>query len=137
MEDNQSPPTSVPSDTPATNEPYDLDLDLLQPQTKHVKLGDKVYDVHPPKVKDVAELMRYGAMLSSSNANGTEGLDGLLNIFYRLMPALKQDGVDLSLPQMESLFNFISGMASPAENSALKAMGVEPTQSQEKKAPPE
>lgn len=122
-----APPVLVPE------EAYDLDLDLIDPQTKKVKLGQAVYEVYPPKVKDLAGLMRLAGRLQSG-ASPEADVTQMIEIFKRLMPALNDDKVDLSMAQVMALFKFITEMASPTENSALKALGVEPTQ--EKKVVP-
>lgn len=124
-----APPVTLPS------EAYDLDLDLIQPQTKKVKLGESIYDVTPPRVKDIADLARLAGSLQNRSGDVENNVADMIKVFKRLMPALNNDDVDLSLPQVMALFQFITQMASPVENSALKALGVEPTQ--EKKAPVE
>ena len=129
--DNSTTKTDQPKEFKQPNPDasgYDLDLDLLQPQTKKVKLGDKVYDVYPPRVKDIANLARIaGELQDTTSENLQQKVSEMLNTFGNIMPGLKEDGVDLSLEQLTALFSFVNSMASPTENSALKAMGVEPT----------
>lgn len=115
-------------------EPYDLDLDLLQPQARKVKLNGKLYDVYPPKVKDIANLARLAGKLQTNDGTDLQAkLDNMVNAFASVMPALKEDGVDLTMEQVTALFGFVNSMVSPADNSALKQMGIEPNT--EKKIP--
>lgn len=119
-----------------TTPQYDLDLDLLQPQPRKVKLGDKLYDVYPPKVKDIANLARLAGQLQAATGdNVQEKVGELIDAFGKIMPDLKSDpDVDLSLPQLMALFGFVNTMVSPTDNSELKAAGIEPDV--EKKIPP-
>lgn len=136
--ENTAQPTE-PQNTQPINEPindvqikdvteaYDLDLDLLQPQARKVRLGGKVYDVYPPKVKDIANLARLaGALQNSDGGNVQQRVDDMVAAFAAVMPALKEDNVDMTFEQVTALFAFINNMVSPADNSALKQMGIEP-----------
>lgn len=110
------------------NDPYDLDLDLLQPQPKYVRLDGKRYAVYPPRVKDIANLARLAGQLRVVDENTVEQkVNEMLDAFKRIMPGLKDNEVDLTIEQLTMLFEFVNRMVSPAENSALKSMGIEPT----------
>ncbi len=128
---NQPQDVVVPvSDTQlsVSDEAYDLDLDLLQPQSRKVKLNGNLYDVYPPKVKDIANLARLAGQLQQQDGNDIQQkIDQMVSAFASVMPALKEDNVDLTLEQVIALFQFVNGMVSPTENSALKSMGIEPS----------
>lgn len=118
----------------AAKDPYDLDLDLLEPQSKHIKLNGKLYEVFPPKVKDLVRLSRLAGQLQDiNNTNSVKTITDMIGVFQNIMPGLSEDNVDLSMSQLLALFGFVNNMVDPAENSALKTMGIEPTT--EKKVP--
>lgn len=125
----------APVDTPAvkTAQPtdsvgYDMDLDVLLPKPKKVRLNGQIYDVNPPRVKDLIKLTRLaGELQSSSDESVDDRLTAMVDLLGNIMPGLKEDNVDISFTQVLGLFTFISQMANPAENSALKSLGIEPT----------
>lgn len=115
------------TNTSEVEEPYDLDLDLIQPQVRTVKLNKKVYQVYPPKVKDIANLARLAGQLQKSDGNVEFKVAEMVKAFTVVMPALADEDVDLSFEQVTALFQFINSMVSPSQNSALKNYGIEPT----------
>ncbi len=108
---------------------YDLDLDLLQPQDKHVKLNGKVYVVHPPRVKDIANLARIaGQLKNNSNTDDIAAkITEMVSAFGYIMPGIVEDELELNTKQLLALFSFVTTMVDPVDNSALKDMGINPT----------
>lgn len=123
---NNQPVSSAQVSQP--DEPYDLDLDLLEPQSKKVRLKGVVYDVYPPKLKDIVALSRIAGQMNTADPNEVQTrVEQMIKAFESIMPGLKDVDVDLSPEQLEALMEFVNRMVTPADNSALKAMGIEPT----------
>lgn len=113
--------------------PYDLDLDIMQPQPKKVKIGGSIYTVNPPKVSDIAKLYRIAGILENTKlVDAEQPSQDMIDAFKELIPGFIDDG-KLTISQIWALFGFIANMANPVENSALKALNIEPTP--EKKIP--
>lgn len=124
------------SESSETTSQFDLDLDAIQPDTKKVRLGGVVYDVYQPDLKDlvlVAKLAKKANNPETTNDEKVDMVEGLHTALCSFMPALKDDGVKLSMKQMNGLLEFIFGMATPAQKEALAEANATPADSSQKK----
>jgi len=95
-------------------EQFDLDLDVLQPKSKLVKLGGQIYKVEPPKFKTTLKLTQLAREFSKveNEDDGIKLVEDLKEVLEQVMPDLKKDDIDLSFDQMLQLMNFVVAMAS-------------------------
>ena len=102
-----------------------LDLDLLLPEPKQVKLNGKVYEVFPPTVKQILRLQKIGQGIQTGSIVGDEAESQLIEGLSVLMPALKEEeNLDLTFDQMVALIAFLQKTAVP-ETEASKQYPVE------------
>lgn len=92
-----------------------LDLDVLNPQPKKVKINGEVVMCNPPKVLQLIKLQQVfnklqGVTKSEEVVAVTEELESLL---AQIIPDLVEKHIDLSMEQMVALFTFLQSSAIP------------------------
>jgi hypothetical protein len=105
---------------------FDLDLDALAPESKKVKLGGKIIDVHPPKFKNLVSLMKTVAILQKAGNDQEASLNAIQTLKTSLLPmipALGDEDMDLTIEQMNTLLQFVMAIATPDDK--LEAQGIE------------
>jgi hypothetical protein len=86
-----------------------LDLDLIAPEIKKVKIGGKLIDVHPVKVKNLIEMQRLFLNLQALNGKPEEQLAAMASIIDVLRPIVPDiDSVDFTMEQLTALLQFAS-----------------------------
>ena len=115
----------------------DLDLDAIQPEPKKVKLCGKAIDVHPPKFKSIVKLLTLTAELRDlkNDEKGVRLFEEFKEALLPIVPALKDDDMDISLVQLNRLLEFVFALASPEEmkeaEKKIPKEQEEPKESQE------
>jgi hypothetical protein len=83
-----------------------LDLDILAPEKKTVKVNGKLYDINPLKLKDFLTLQRL--LKASAGKSETEMVNTMGDIFESLKPIVPNiDEMDLTMKQTIALLDFI------------------------------
>ena len=97
-----------------------LDLDQLAPQPKKVKLGGKIIEVHPPRLKHFIELQKF--FISFDGLESKEQLDQLDRLESVLKPIVPDiESVDLTLEQLMKLLEYaLSQPQAPGPQEAKK-----------------
>lgn len=113
-----------------TPDKADLDLDIIEPDVKHVRLGGKIYEVHPPKIKNIVVITKLARELKDETKSLEEKtivFEDLKQVLGGVMPAFKSDEqVDLSLDQMIALIEFIFSLVTPDELGELEKLNATP-----------
>lgn len=95
-----------------------LDLDKLIPEPKKIKLNGKIIDLHPGKLKTLIKLQRsFLAFQNSNGENQEQLLDEVINTLAVLIPAIKDEDMDISLTQLPVLIE-VAYKASMPETKA-------------------
>lgn len=105
---------------------YDLDLDLIQPETKRVKIDGQIVDIYPPHLNELLKLMTVGR---SGDA------EVLREALLPVVPALADGKINPTFEQIAALIEFAIKMSMPTDKSVLEKHGY--TLSGEKKSPPQ
>ena len=82
-----------------------LDLDALAPQPKKVKLGGKVFDVNPPRLKQLIKLIRlFSSLENVKTKEELEDVDKIMDELNNMAPGISE--ADLTIDQMKALIEF-------------------------------
>jgi hypothetical protein len=84
-----------------------LDLDKLAPEPRKVKLGGKVIDVHPAKVKNLIAIQKLFLSFRSTDKAPEEQLkdmDKIIDVLRPIVPDI--DSVDFTMEQLTKLLEF-------------------------------
>lgn len=95
-----------------------LDLDAVAPQSTFVKLKGKRVEVLPPEFNNLVNLMKTFQVLQVSKGFEAQA-DAMLKLqegLCKIVPALAEPNMDLSIEQMMVLFDYIQKMSAPKEN---------------------
>jgi hypothetical protein len=116
---------------------FELDLDSLIPESKKIKLNNKILEVLPPTVNEFITITRMQMRIknSSDEAEAMEVFAELPKILKRCIPELGD--IELNFSQLMILIGFVLNMATPTDNKALEQMGITPDTTQKKIAEPE
>lgn len=119
----------MPPVTPQPQDQADLDLDYIQPEAKHVKLNGKLLEVYPPKLKNIVVISKMARELSDETKTIEEKVqvfESLKQVLAGIMPAFKEDDVDVTLEQMIALIEFIFSLATPEDKEELAKLNATP-----------
>ena len=112
----------------------DLDLDLLKPEPKKVRLNGKEHDAYPPSIDALFSLIRMKNKLDDIGQMNESEAEGVFNdikgAIAMLIPGIEQE--QLSLEQLFALVDFISGLAVPSDIKAMEAKGIKLSTDQKK-----
>jgi ASC-1-like (ASCH) protein len=82
-----------------------LDLDALAPQPKKVKLGGKIIDVNPPRLKQLIKLVRiFSSLENVKDKEALEDVNQIVEELEYMAPGIKD--MDLTIDQMRALIEF-------------------------------
>lgn len=123
-------------------EDFELDLDVLAPQARYIKLVGERVAVYPPKFINLVELMKLVKKFDKITANTAdeEVLAVISEIKERLvpvMPRIIEPKFDLSIEQLNALIQYIFKIAQPTDTAMLKKAGYNMEQDAQKKTPQE
>lgn len=109
------------------NPDVDLDLDELQPAPKKVKIAGIIVEVVPPKFNDLLDLMNVSTALQNTTADSdtAANVSKMRELLEKMAPAIKENGVELTMDQFHRLLTFIFSMATPTEQKELQANGID------------
>jgi hypothetical protein len=98
----------------------DLDLDVIAPQPKTIRLGGKILTCYPLTVNQLLDVIKLQGIFA--NMNDTEDAQKLIrNAFEPLIPELKKDpSLKLYFNQMKSLIEFAQKISIPDANEENK-----------------
>lgn len=122
----QQPTPPQPSQDPAA----DLDLDLIKPDKKVVRLGGKPRDVHQPSMKVIVTLSKLARDFSDETKTTEQKMeifDELKKVLSGIMPDFKDDDVDINIEQMIALLEFVFSMITPDDKEQLAKMANLPS----------
>lgn len=91
-----------------------IDLDKLVPEPKKIKLNGKIIDLYPGKLKTIIKLQRAFSGLQMGN---TDKIDDVITILSEIIPALKDDDMDIPLATLERLVQLAYETAMPQNNT--------------------
>lgn len=110
-----------------------LDLDILAPEPKKIKIKGRIIDCYPPTIRQLLNIQKVVDSIQSQTTSADEALDKLEDALAAIIPALKTDtDIDLTIPQFYALINFLQTDAIPETASQAQAYPV-----QKKTASPE
>lgn len=112
----------------------DLDLDLLKPEAKKIRLNGSEYLAYPPTLDALIGLMKMKGKLDNIGQVDESEVEG---VFADIKVALAMliTGIDkepLTLEQLFGLIGFINDMAVPADIKAMEAKGIKLSTDQKK-----
>lgn len=112
----------------------DLDLDLLKPEPKKVRLNGKEYDAYPPSIEALFSLMSMKNKLDNIGQVDESEVEGIFNDIKKaiatLIPGIEDE--QLNLQQLFALIGFINELAVPADIKAMEAKGIKLSTDQKK-----
>lgn len=123
---------------------YELDLDALLDQPARVKFAaapEGYLEVFPPDVEDFFTLQSIQSKLQGvESKNFTEEqvndiMGALRATLSNSVPYVKENGLRLKFTQLLALMGYVMGLATPSEDKALAALGVEKSESGEAASP--
>jgi len=121
---------------------YDLDLDVLAPQARIIKLNNQAVEVYPPKFTNLVELMKLVKKFESitpatSEEKALEIVSEIKDRLMPVMPKIKEPEFDLSIEQLNALIRFVFTIAQPKDTAMLKKAGYSINEDAQKKTPQE
>lgn len=105
---------------------FDLDLDALAPEVKKVKLGGNIIDVYPPRFKNLVALMKLVNQIrevGNDESKTLELIEALRSSLIPMIPALKDENVDLTIEQLQVLLEFVMQVSTPKDQAELESQG--------------
>lgn len=90
-----------------------VDLDKLVPEPKKIKLNGKIIDLYPGKLKTIIRLQRAFTALQKGD---TEKIDDVINTLSEIVPALKDDDMDIPLSTLQTLVQLAYETSMPRNN---------------------
>jgi hypothetical protein len=109
-------------DKPNTKDKNLLDLDVLTPEPKTVKIGGKIYKCYPPTLRQLIKI----ATLKDLDTTEPENIEKkVLDVLSTIIPGIENDEVELNILQLHALIDFVNDMASPEKLEKAKAYSVE------------
>lgn len=112
-----------------------IDLDVLVPPNKIIRIGKEDIEVPPPKTVDLLQLgflvERLADPSERTDAEVQKILDELTMRIYKCIPALQ--GKEFNKAQLQKIVDILSDMARPDSTRALDAQGL--TADAQKKVP--
>lgn len=93
-----------------------LDLDKLIPETKKIRISGKVVDLYPGKLKTLIKLQKAFLAFQNGNADTQAGLlDDVMECLAILVPAIKDEDLDISMAQLPVLIEVAYRASMPTE----------------------
>lgn len=103
-----------------------LDLDKLLPEPRDVTICGKKVKVFPGKMKTILALQRaFGAFQQAKTGEQMAIMENLLGILCKMMPALKDEDMDIAPSQIPALVEIAYESFTPKEQEAVKEAGME------------
>lgn len=82
------------------------DLDILLPEPKQIKVGGKLYEVKPAKLKDFMAVQKLFLSLQNSKPEEqVESFSSIINVLESVVPQIKE--MDLTIRQLMALLEFV------------------------------
>lgn len=114
-------------------DPLKLDLDALIPRKGLVTLDGVDYEVLPPKVGTVLEVIKllneFTELEKRQAESAPEEIEKIMqrfqNVLFPVMPALKDQQLDVSFEQAGKLLTFVFQMAQTPDSQVAKVENVE------------
>lgn len=101
-----------------------VDLDKLVPEPKKIKLNGRVIDLFPGKLKTIIKLQRAFTGLQKGEQ---DKLDEVINVLSEIIPAIKDDDMDIPLPTLKVLVQLAYESALPEDTKKTTEAEMTPT----------
>lgn len=89
-----------------------LDLDILIPEPKKVKISGKIIDCYPPKIRQLLSMQMVWDKIKSADSSEAEQL--LIDVLAPIVPAIKDDkDLDFTIDQLTTLLQYAQNIAIP------------------------
>lgn len=100
-----------------------IDLDSLAPEPKKIKLSGKVIDLYPGKLKTIMKLQKaFGEM-----SKGEGSMEEVIEILSVLVPRIKDDDIDISMPVLTKLVALSFEVSMPKNIGEASKANMTPT----------
>lgn len=100
-----------------------VDLDKLVPEPKKIKLNGRIIDLYPGKLKTIIKLQRAFTALQKGDI---QMMDKVIDALAELIPAIKDDDMDISLPTLGALVQLAYESSLPPGSSNTKDASMTP-----------
>lgn len=90
-----------------------IDLDILTPEVKKIKLNGVIMDLYPGKLKTIIRIQKAFIAFEAANGTDSEALDRVIKALSEIIPDLKKDDVDISVNQIPVLIQLAYKSALP------------------------
>ena len=92
-----------------------LDLDVIVPVVKHIKINGKIIECHTPKIKQLIRMTQMWRKFSLAK-DDVELEKMFIDALSPIVPAVKEDDeLDFSFEQLKGLVEFVQKTAVPTE----------------------
>ena len=96
-----------------------IDLDILQPEPKKIKLNGKILDLYPGKLKTIIRIQKAFVVFKDTQGTDSEALDKVIDALAEIIPDLKNDDVDIAVTQIPKLIELAYRSALPEDSKVV------------------
>lgn len=99
-----------------------IDLNILVPESRIVKIGDKEVEIKPPKTAQMFKLGALGQKMEKAGELPPEEMEGLVNEMTALIKEIAPElgDVELHASQVFKLIEIIGGMVNGGQTESPK-----------------